>query len=101
MWFSSRLPQEAISVIKKRPGDVFHDLVWRRERKIEEGHLMPDHVPMPTPVPPKYSVAEVIGFMKGMSSIWIAQYVERKARNFTCHFWARGYFVSTAGGTRR
>ena len=41
---------------------------------------------------------QVIGFMKGKSSIWIAQNVERKARNFTGHkFWARGYFVSTVG----
>ena len=89
-------------VIKKRLGDVFHELARRRESKIEEGHLMPDHVHMLISIPPKYSVAEVIGFMKGKSSIWIAQNVERKARNFTGHkFWARGYFVSTAGGTRR
>ncbi len=46
----------------------------------------------------KYSVAEVIGFIKGKSSIWIAQNVERKAKNFTGHkFWAPGYFVSTVG----
>jgi putative transposase len=84
--------------IKKRLGDVFHDLARRRECKIEEGHLMPDHVHMLISIPPKYSVAEVIGFMKGKSSIWIAQNVERKARNFTGHkFWARGYFVSTVG----
>ena len=39
--------------------------------------------------------------MKGKSSIWIAQNVERKARNFTGHkFWARGYFVSTVGPGR-
>jgi putative transposase len=68
------------------------------ESKIEEGHLTPDHVHMLISIPPKYSVAEVIGFMKGKSSIWIAQNVERKARNFTGHkFWARGYFVSTVG----
>ena len=79
-------------------GDVFQELARRRESKIEEGHLMPDHVHMLISIPPKYSVAEVIGFMKGKSSIWIAQNVERKARNFTGHkFWARGYFVSTVG----
>ena len=77
-------------VIKKRLGDVFQELARRRESKIEEGHLMPDHVHMLISIPPKYSVAEVIGFMKGKSSIWIAQNVERKARNFTGHkFWAR------------
>ena len=49
-------------------------------------------------IPPKYSVAEVIGYLKGKSSIWVAQNVERKARNFLGHkFWARGYFVSTVG----
>lgn len=53
---------------------------------------------LPVSWTPKYSVAEVIGFIKGKSSIWIAQNVERKARNFTGHrFWARGYFVSTVG----
>jgi len=49
-------------------------------------------------IPPKYSVAEVIGYLKGKSSIWVAQNVERKLRNFLGHkFWARGYFVSTVG----
>ena len=85
-------------VTKKRLGDVFHELARRRESKIEEGHRMPDPVHMLISVPPNYSVAEVIGFIKGKSSIWIAQNVEGKARNFTGHkFWARGYFVSTAG----
>src|SRR5262252_3290150 len=59
---------------------------------------LPDHVHMLISIPPKYSVAEVIGFLKGKSSIWIAQNVERKLRNFLGHkFWARGYFVSTIG----
>ncbi len=84
--------------IKKRLGDVFHDLAKRRESHIEEGHLMADHVHMLISIPPKYSVAEVVGFMKGKSSIWVAQNVERKAKNFLGHhFWARGYFVSTVG----
>ena len=59
---------------------------------------MPDHVHILISIPPKYSVAEVIGYLKGKSSIWIAQNVERKLRNFLGHkFWARGYFVSTVG----
>jgi putative transposase len=62
---------------------------------------MPDHVHILVSIPPKYSVAEVIGYLKGKSSIWVAQNVERKARNFLGHkFWARGargYFVSTVG----
>ena len=59
--------------IKKNLGVVFHDLARRRECRIEEGHLMPDHVHLLVSIPPKYSVAEVIGFIKGKSSIWIAQ----------------------------
>ena len=59
---------------------------------------MPDHVHMLISIPPKYSVSEVIGYLKGKSSIWIAQNVERKLRNLLGHkFWARGYFVSTIG----
>ena len=59
---------------------------------------MPDHVHMLISIPPKYSVAQIIGYLKGKSSIWIAQNVERKMRNFLGHkFWARGYFVATVG----
>jgi putative transposase len=84
--------------IRRHLGSVFRELAQRKECRIEEGHLMPDHVHMLISIPPKYSVAEVIGYLKGKSSIWIAQNVERKLRNFLGHkFWARGYFVSTVG----
>jgi putative transposase len=84
--------------IRRHLGTVFRDLAQRKECQIEEGHLMSDYVHMLISIPPKYSVAEVIGFLKGKSSIWIAQNVERKLRNFLGHkFWARGYFVSTVG----
>jgi putative transposase len=83
--------------IKRHLGQVFHDPARRKECRIE-GHLMPDHVHMLISIPPKYSVAQIIGYMKGKSSIWIAQNVERKMRNFLGHkFWARGYFVTTIG----
>jgi putative transposase len=63
-----------------------------------EGHLMLDHVHMLTSVPPKYAVAQVVGFMKGKSAIHIARTFMERERNFTGHhFWARGYFVSTIG----
>jgi putative transposase len=84
--------------IRQNLRTVFHELARRKECQIEEGHLMPDHVHILISIPPKYSVAEVIGYLKGKSSIWVAQNVERKARNFLGHkFWARGYFVSTVG----
>ena len=57
--------------IKRQLGTVFHELARRKECKIEEGHLMPDHVHILISIPPKYSVAEVIGYLKEKSSIWI------------------------------
>src|SRR5215813_1522469 len=87
--------------IRRHLGNVFRELAQRKECQIEEGHWMLDHVHMLISIPPKYSVAEVIGFLKGKSSIWIAQNVERKLRNFLGHkFWARGYFVRPLGGMR-
>jgi len=59
---------------------------------------MPDHVHMLICIPPKHSVASILGFLKGKSSIWVAQNIANKQRNFVGHkFWARGYFVSTVG----
>src|SRR5215510_2417533 len=49
-------------------------------------------------IPPKYSVAQVVGYLKGKSAIYIARTFMGKPRNFTGEsFWARGYFVSTVG----
>ena len=84
--------------IKKELGVIFKDLARQKESTIEEGHVMPDHVHMLISIPPKYSVASVIGFIKGKSAIQIARRFRGKERNFTGeHFWARGYFVSTVG----
>ena len=79
-------------------GDVLRRLAEQKESRIEEGHLMPDHVHMMISIPPKHAVSSVVGYIKGKSAIHIARrYAERK-RNFVGqHFWARGYFVSTVG----
>jgi putative transposase len=84
--------------IRRELGEVFHRLAQQRESRVEEGHLMPDHVHMMISIPPKYSVSQVIGYMKGKSAIHIAREFARRKRNFVGqHFWARGYFVSTVG----
>jgi putative transposase len=84
--------------LRKHIGEIFHELARQRESKIEEGHLMPDHVHILIAIPPKYSVSEVMGFMKGKSAIHIARTFIGKRRNFVGqHFWARGYMVSTVG----
>ena len=85
-------------MIRKELKDVFHRLARQKECVIEEGHLMPDHIHMLISIPPKHSVSSILGFLKGKSSIWIAQNIANKHRNFVGHkFWARGYFVSTVG----
>jgi putative transposase len=85
-------------VIRKGLGEVFHELARQKECRIVEGHLMVDHVHMCIEIPPKYSVASVVGFLKGKSAIAIARKVVQRDKNFTGqHFWARGYCVSTIG----
>jgi putative transposase len=70
----------------------------QKESRIEEGHLMPDHVHMMISIPPKYAVSQVIGFIKGKSAIHLARTYGENRRNFVGQsFWARGYFVSTVG----
>jgi putative transposase len=70
----------------------------QKESRVVEGHLMPDHVHMLVSIPPKYSVSQVVGFVKGKSAIHIARTFSGYKRNFTGqNFWARGYFVSTVG----
>ena len=84
--------------LRKNLGEVFHDLARQKESRIVEGHLQPDHVHMLLLIPPKYSVAHVVGYMKGKSAIYIARnYLGQKKNYNGMHFWARGYFVSTVG----
>ena len=84
--------------IRRQLGAIFHALARQKECQIIEGHVMPDHVHMCLAIPPKYAVAQVIGFLKGKSAIAIARQFGGKERNFTGeHFWARGYAVSTVG----
>ena len=79
-------------------GEVFRKLALQKESRIEEGHLLSDHVHMLIAIPPKYAVAQVVGFIKGKSAIHLARVYGERKRNFVGqHFWARGYFVSTVG----
>jgi len=84
--------------LRKPLGEVFRQWAGQKESRIEEGHMMIDHVHMMIAIPPKYAVSQVVGYIKGKSAIpWARVYGERK-RNFVGqHFWARGYFVSTVG----
>ena len=84
--------------LRRHLGGIFRTLTQQKECAVEEGHLMSDHVHMLISIPPKYSVAQVVGFMKGKSAIHIARTFMERKRNFVGqHFWARGDFVSTVG----
>jgi len=84
--------------LRQHLGEVFRRLAQQKESQILEGHLIVDHVHMLISIPPKYAVAQVIGYIKGKSAIHIARTVGGRRRNFTGqHFWARGYFASTVG----
>ena len=79
-------------------GGLFRNLARQKESKIEEGHLMIDHVHMMISIPPKFAVSQLVGFIKGKSAIHLARVYGERKRNFVGqHFWARGYFVSTVG----
>ena len=84
--------------LRSHLGEVFKKLATQKESRIEEGHLLPDHVHMMISIPPKYAVAQVIGFIKGKSAIHLARVYGGRKQNFVGQsFWARGYFVSTVG----
>ena len=79
-------------------GEVFRRLASQKESRVEEGHMLADHVHMLLSIPPKHSVSQVVGFIKGKSAIHLARVYGERKRNFVGqHFWARGYFVSTVG----
>src|SRR3989337_1721488 len=84
--------------IRRELGEVLRRLAEQKESRIEEGHLMADHVHMMISIPPKHAVSQVIGYIKGKSAINLARVYSERTRNFIGqHFWARGYFVSTVG----
>lgn len=85
-------------VVRRELGEVFHRLAEQRESKIEEGHIMPDHVHMLIQIPPKYAVSSVVGYIKGKRAIHVARHFLKRSRNYAGQsLWARGYFVDTVG----
>lgn len=84
--------------IRKFLAKLFHELAEQRGCKIISGNMVQDHVHMLISIPPKYSIAEVIGYIKGKSAIAVARQFGGRKRNFNGEkFWARGYAVSTVG----
>ena len=98
VWIPKYRKKTLFGQLRKYLGQVFKELARSRESEVIEGHLSSDHVHMLISIPPKYSVAQVVGYIKGKSAIHVARNYMGQKRNFTGHqFWARGYFVSTVG----
>ena len=84
--------------LRQHLGGVFRQLALQKESRIEEGHMLVDHVHMLISIPTKYAVSQVVGYIKGKSAIYLARVYGERKRNFVGQsFWARGYFVSTVG----
>ena len=84
--------------VREYLGKIFHELANQRDCKIIQGGMVQDHVHMLISIPPKYSVAEIVGYIKGKSAIAVARQFGGRERNFNGEkLWARGYAVSTVG----
>ena len=82
---------------RKQVGEIIKELCKQKGIGFLEGHLMPDHIHMCIQVPPKYSISNVIGFLKGKSAVLIHRKILQTKRVSGLHFWSRGYCVSTVG----
>ena len=78
-------------------GQILRDLCNQKGIALLEGHAMNDHVHLCLSIPPKYSVAYTIGFLKGKSAVRIHRELMNERRMAGLHFWATGYWVSTIG----
>ncbi len=83
--------------VRKQVGEILRDLCRQRGIELMEGHAMPDHIHMCLRIPPKYSVSQAVGFLKGKSAVRIHRTVLGERRLVGLHIWAVGYCVSTAG----
>src|SRR5512145_1558823 len=84
--------------LRRHLGEVFRALAEQKECRIEEGHLMADHVHMRLSIPPKYPVAPVVGCIQGKAALHMARTCMGRRKHSTGHHgWARGYSGSTVG----
>ena len=98
IWIPKYRKKAIFGDLRKYLGEIFRELARQKKCTVIEGHLMPDHVHIMLAIPPKYSVAQVVGFIKGKSAIQIARNFQGRKKNFVGqNFWARGYYVSTVG----
>ncbi len=90
--------QEIFGKLKTDIGKILRDLCDRKGIEIVEAELCRDHVHMLIKIPPKFSVSQIMGYMKGKSSLIIFdRHANLKYKYGNRHFWCRGYYVDTVG----
>ena len=88
--------------IKEDIGRMLRQLCEYKEVEILEAEACPDHIHMLISVPPKYSIAQIMGDLKGNSSLMIFEkYANLKYKYGNRHFWCRGYYVDTVGKNKK
>ena len=88
--------------IKADIGKILRQLCQQKGVEIIEAEACPDHIHMLLSIPPKYSVSQIMGFLKGKSSLMIFdRHANLKYKYGNRHFWARGYFVDTVGRNKK
>ena len=88
---------KALNGTRHQIGPILRDLCRQRGVELLEGHAMPYYIHLCLSIPPKYSVAHTIGFLKGKSAVRIHWELLKERRMTGLHFWSSGYCVSTVG----
>ena len=84
--------------LRKDIGSILQELCSRKRINIIEAALCPDHIHMLVEIPPKYSISQIMGYLKGKSSLIIFdRHANLKYKYGNRHFWCRGYYVDTVG----
>lgn len=93
---------EIYGKIKEDIGVILRKLCQQKGVEIIEAQACPDHIHMLISIPPKYSVSQIMGYLKGKSSLMIFdRHANLKYKYGNRHFWARGYFVDTVGRNKK
>ncbi len=88
--------------IKQDVGIMLRKLCEYKQVEIIEAEVCKDHIHMLVSIPPKYSVAQIVGYLKGKSSLMIFEkYANMKYKYGNRHFWCRGYYVDTVGKNKK
>ena len=88
--------------IKAEIGKILRKLCEQKEVEIIEAEACPDHIHMLLSIPPKYSVAQIMGYLKGKSTLMIFdRHANLKYKYGNRHFWCRGYYVDTVGKNKK